>query len=126
MRNFLNFTAVLKVGIMSKKGRQGVVYSTDPDYRYEYDAPAETETPEAGKQELRVWLERKAGSKVVTAVKGFLGRDSDREALAKQLKNLCGSGGAVKDGEILVQGDHRDKVLGWLLEKGSRARKSGG
>ena len=111
---------------MSKKNRTGVVYSTDPDYNYQDDSDEEAETLPAAQQDLRVWLERKGGGKVVTAVKGFIGKTSDLEALTKQLKNTCGSGGAAKDGEILIQGDHREKVITWLQAKGYKAKKAGG
>lgn len=110
---------------MSKKNRTGIVYSTNPDYIYIENQESEPETLPAEQQDLRIWLERKNGGKVVTAVKGYIGTESDLEALGKQLKNTCGCGGSAKDGEILIQGDHRDKVLTWLLSKKYKAKKAG-
>jgi translation initiation factor 1 len=110
---------------MSKKNRTGIVYSTNPDYIYTENQESEPETLPAEQQDLRIWLERKNGGKVVTAVKGYIGTESDLEALGKQLKNTCGCGGSAKDGEILIQGDHRDKVLTWLQAKKYKAKKAG-
>jgi len=110
---------------MSKKTRTGIVYSTDPDFTFnDNDEEAETLTP--AQQDLRIWLDRKGGGKVITIVKGFVGRSADLEALGKNLKTLCGSGGTVKDWEVQIQGDHRDKVLTWLASKGYKAKKAGG
>jgi translation initiation factor 1 len=111
---------------MSKKNRTGIVYSTDPDFAYQNDADDEAETLPPAQQDLRVWLDRKGGGKVVTLVKGFVGTTTDLEVLTKQLKNQCGSGGAAKDGEVMIQGDHREKVLAWLQAKGYKAKKAGG
>lgn len=109
-----------------KQNTSGIVYSTNPDFDYQADGDDEADTLPPASQDLRVWLERKGGGKVVTAIKGYVGRTADLDTLAKQLKGLCGSGGAVKEGEILLQGDHRDKVIGWLLSKGYKAKKAGG
>ncbi len=110
---------------MSKKNRTGIIYSTNPDYEYQEDHD-EPETLPPAQQDLRVWLERKGGGKISTVVKGFIGTDSDLTDLGKLLKSLCGSGGTVKEGEIQVQGDHREKVITWLLSKKYKAKKSGG
>lgn len=111
---------------MSKKSRaSGIVYSTDPNFEYQTD-DEEPETIIPAQQDLRVWLDRKGGGKVVTVVKGFVGTLGDMEALGKQLKTACGSGGTAKDYEILIQGDHRDKVVAWLQNKGYKAKKAGG
>lgn len=111
---------------MSKKNRTGVVYSTNPDFEYQNADDNEFETLQPQQQDLKIWLERKGGGKVTTAVKGFIGTQSDLEALGKQLKGICGSGGTVKDEEIQIQGDHRDKVLAWLVSKNYKAKKAGG
>lgn len=108
------------------KARLGMVYSTNPDFQYETSEETEVETLEPARQELRVWLDRKQrGGKVVTLVKGFVGRDEDLQALAKELKTKCGVGGAAKEGEILIQGDHRDRVVELLLKGGYRCKKAG-
>lgn len=114
---------------MSKKnkGLQGVVYSTDPDFGYISDDFEIQETPEPRLQDLRVQLDRKQrGGKAVTLVTGFVGKQGDLELLAKKLKQKCGVGGSAKDGEIIVQGDFREKVLALLLAEGYKAKKSGG
>jgi translation initiation factor 1 len=112
--------------IMSKKNRTGVVYSTDPDFEYRNSEEDEPETLAPPQQDLRIWLDRKGGGKIITVVKGFIGLSSDLETLGKQLKSLCGSGGTVKDQEVQLQGDHRDKVITWLLSKNYKAKKAGG
>ncbi len=111
---------------MSKRNKSGIVYSTDPDFSFDSGEEEEAETPPPAGQDLRIWLERKGGGKVATVVRGYTGRLSELEQLGKQLKSLCGSGGTVKDFEIIVQGDHRDKILAWLISKGYRAKKAGG
>ena len=110
---------------MSRKHRadaKGIVYSTDPDYRREESAE-EPETLPPGRQPLRIRLEtRHRAGKQATVVQGFIGRQADLESLGKELRNLCGAGGSAKDGEIIVQGDHRDKVKAWLLQRGYAAK----
>lgn len=109
------------------KHRQGIVYSTDPDFRpEESDSGYEEETISPDKQKLRVIIERKhRGGKDVTIVLGFTGTLQDMEDIGKKLKTHCGTGGSVKDGEILVQGDHRDKVVKYLIDKGFSQTKRG-
>ena len=111
---------------MSKKNRSGVIYSTNPDFEYNDSEDDEAETLSPAQQDLRIWLDRKGGGKVITIVKGFIGKNADLEALGKQLKALCGSGGTVKDYEIQIQGDHRDKIITWLAGKSYKAKKAGG
>ena len=109
-----------------KSDKNGIVYSTNPDYAFDYGE----ETPvtiEPAKQNLRVMLDKKqrAGKKV-TLITGFQGSDFDLAVLGKELKAACGVGGSVKDGEILLQGDFREKVLALLLEKGYSKTKISG
>lgn len=107
---------------MSKKNKndiRGFVYSTDPNFRFEEDESRPAETLEPKQQKLKVRLETKhRGGKAVTLVDGFVGTDDDRETLGKSLKNYCGTGGSAKDGEIIIQGDQRDKVVQWLQKAG--------
>ena len=110
---------------MSKKksNENGIVYSTNPEFKLEEDVPL-TETPPAKQQKLRVRLDTKQrAGKAVTLVEGFSGKEEDREELGKKLKTFCGTGGSVKDGLIIVQGDQRDKLLQWLLKNGYTATK---
>ena len=113
---------------MSKKNRRrGVVYSTDPAYEYRYGKPKEAELLPPQQQKLRVQLDKKARrGKAVTLVTGFVGPDAELSALGKELKSLCGGGGTAKDGEIMVQGDHREKVTKWLLGNGYAGTKQSG
>lgn len=108
------------------KARLGVVFSTNPDFQYTTDTTEEAETLPPAKQNLRVWLDRNhRGGKTVTLVKGFVGSEDDLKELAKELKNRCGVGGSAKDGEIIIQGAHRERVLDILLAKGYRAKAAG-
>lgn len=108
------------------KERLGVVYSTDPDFGYRREAEEEEATLPPAQQQLRVWLDRKQrAGKVVTLVKGFVGTRADLEELGRMLKRKCGVGGAAKEGEIVIQGDHRDRVVALLAEAGYRCKKAG-
>lgn len=109
------------------KKRLGTVYSTDPDFEYETERNDEPETLPAARQELRVWLDRRQrGGKTVTLVRGFVGHDDDLQELGRMLRSRCGTGGAVKEGEILVQGDRRDRVVELLVAAGyTKTRKAG-
>lgn len=108
------------------KARLGMVYSTNPDFQYTTDEVEEAETLAPAEQNLRVWLDRKQrGGKVVTLVKGFVGREADLAELARLLKTKCGVGGAAKEGEILIQGDHRDRVVELLTAAGYKCKKAG-
>ena len=102
----------------------GLVYSTDPNFKLEEDNIGEQETLPAAQQKLRILLDKKQrAGKSVTLVEGFVGKDADMEALEKKLKTFCGTGGSVKDGEIIIQGDNRDKVLQWLHKNGYTAAR---
>ena len=108
------------------KARLGMVYSTNPDFQYLTEEQEQVEALAPEQQNLRVWLDRKQrGGKVVTLIKGFVGSDDDLADLARMLKNKCGVGGAAKEGEILIQGDHRDRVVELLVKAGYKAKKAG-
>ncbi len=114
---------------MSKKNKpdtRGFVYSTDPGFQFE-EENMNVDTLQPSQQKLRIRLDtkRRAG-KAVTLVEGFIGKENDLIDLGKKLKSFCGTGGSAKDGEIIVQGDQKDKVLGWLVKNGySNSKKSG-
>lgn len=109
------------------KDRINIVYSTNPNFSYQTEPDEEAETLPAAQQQLKIMLDKKArAGKQVTLISGFVGKTDDLESLGKALKNLCGSGGSAKDGEILIQGDHRDKILNHLVSKGYKAKKAGG
>ena len=116
--------------IMGKKNKKkdisGVVYSTNQNYDYSYDDEQKEETLPPNDQDLRIVLDRKKGGKVVTTIIDFIGSKEALKTLGKELKTYCGVGGTVKNGEILIQGDFRDKILALLLKKGYKAKKKGG
>ena len=112
----------------NKKQREGTVYSTDPNFQYQYAADTEgVEDVPKNQQKLRLHIERLKGNKEATVIKGFVGTEETLETLGKLLKTKCGVGGTVKEGEILIQGNHRDKVLQILLSEGyNQTKKAGG
>lgn len=109
----------------NKSDKHGFVFSTDPNFHFENEEQENAETLPAIQQKLRVKLETKhRGGKTVTLVHGFIGKEQDLEEIGKKLKNYCGTGGSAKDGEIIIQGDQRDKVLQWFHKYGyTNARK---
>ena len=112
---------------MTKKNKpdtRGFVYSTDPSFRFEEENAIKETLPPA-QQKLKVRLETKhRGGKAVTLIEGFIGKNEDLEELGKKLKGFCGTGGSVKEGEMIIQGDQRNKVLQWLLKNGYKNSKT--
>ena len=109
------------------KDRLGIIYSTDSDFNYDYDSPESADTLQPEDQDLRVMLDRKGRKgKTVTLVTGFIGAKEDLEDLGKKLKSKCGTGGTVKNGEVIIQGDFADRVIFILKEDKYRVKRSGG
>lgn len=109
------------------KDRLGVVYSTNSDFQFEKEQEETQETLPSNQQDLRVGLDRKnRKGKAVTFVTGFIGAEDDLKELAKMLKTKCGVGGSAKDGEILIQGDFRDKIVQLLQSEGYKVKRTGG
>lgn len=112
---------------MSKKNKpdtRGFVYSTDPNFQFEPDNE-NIETLVPSQQQLRVRLDTKhRAGKAVTLITGYIGKEEDLKELGKKLKSFCGTGGSAKDGEIIIQGDQRDKVMQWCVKNGyTKAKK---
>ena len=104
---------------VAKNKRTGVVYSTNPDFSYEDSSEDEAATLPCNQQKLRLAMERAGrGGKTVTIIRGFIGSEDDMNALCKLLKQKCGVGGSVKDGEIIIQGDHRSRLIEILKKEG--------
>ncbi len=105
------------------KKRLGTVYSTNPDFKYETENDNEQDTPENAKQLLIVFTDNKQRKgKIVTLVTGFVGKQEDLETLAKMLKTKCGVGGSVKDSEIIIQGDFKQKIKELLEKEGYKVK----
>lgn len=103
----------------------GFVFSTNPDFQFPQKQEGPTKAPKD--QHLKVWLEKKGrGGKTASVIKGFVGKQDNLEELAKKLKGKCGTGGSVKDGEVIIQGDHRDKIVDFLSSQGFNIKKAGG
>ncbi|MFI5188459.1 MAG: translation initiation factor [Chitinophagales bacterium] len=106
---------------MSKKNKtdkRGFVYSTDPNFHFEQENEnSETLPPSQQKLKIRLDTKHRAG-KAVTLIEGFMGKDNDLQEMGKKLKAFCGTGGSAKDGEIIIQGDQREKVMQWLNKNG--------
>ena len=112
---------------MAKKNKKNIVYSTNPNYEYEYDQEEIQETLPPQQQTLKVMIDKKQRKgKAVTLVAGFIGSEDDLKDLGKILKSKCGVGGSVKEGEILIQGDHRDKIIDILNKENYKTKKVGG
>ncbi|MCF8415095.1 MAG: translation initiation factor [Crocinitomicaceae bacterium] len=111
----------------SKKEKVNIVYSTNPDFQFQFDEEEEQETLAKNQQKLYVSIDRKQrGGKEVTLIEGFVGNEDDLKELGKMLKSKCGVGGSVKDNEILIQGNFRDKIYDMLLKDGYGVKKKGG
>lgn len=110
------------------KSLVNVVYSTNPNFEYQSSNNEEQETLELGLQALYVSIDRKQrAGKEVTLIEGFIGSSDDLKELGKSLKSKCGVGGTVKDGEILIQGNFKDKIFDYLIKEGySKTKKKGG
>ena len=112
--------------LLSKKinSLSGLVYSTDPNFKIEEDIEEEERSLVPAEQKIKIRLDKKhRGGKTVTLIENFIGTNANKDDIGKKLKTVCGTGGSVKDGEILVQGDNRDKVLQWLLKNGFKHSK---
>lgn len=112
---------------MAKHKFTGIVYSTNPDFEYQQESDDIPETLPPRQQQLRVWLEKGGrGGKQASVIKGFVGSPADLEALARELKTHCATGGSAKEGEIIIQGDCRDKIVAFLQKKSYNVKKAGG
>ena len=102
-----------------KSSSSGIVFSTDPSFRLPDEVGEEQDTPDPSKQRLKIRYETKhRGGKAVTLIRNFVGKNDDLEELGKRIKTFCGTGGSVKDAQIIIQGDQREKVTGWLKKNG--------
>ncbi|HLU87416.1 MAG TPA: translation initiation factor [Taishania sp.] len=111
----------------NKRERINVVYSTNPNFGYDYEEEEEVDTLPKNQQKLYVSIDKKSrGGKEVTLIEGFVGTEDDLKDLGKMLKTKCGVGGSVKDGEILIQGNFRDKIIGILESEGYQTKRKGG
>ena len=109
------------------KKRLGVVYSTNPEFQFEKDQVKSEETLPPQQQKLYVRLDRKnRKGKTVTLIEGFVGTEEDLKSLARELKSKCGVGGSARDGEILIQGDFRERIMILLEKEGYKVKRSGG
>ena len=109
----------------NKKNRKGVMYSTNPDFEFEYENE-KMDTLANNQQNLKVCIDKHRAGKIAIIIKGFVGTAADLKALCKKLKTKCGVGGSAKNGEIIIQGDLRDKVMGILAKEGYNYKRVGG
>lgn len=127
MNNIADYKLNVQIVMMKKKklnDSDGIIYSTDPDFKLEADKEPEYETLPPALQKLKVRLDTKQrAGKAVTLVSGFAGEENALEELGKRLKNFCGTGGSVKEGAVIIQGDQREKVLQWLIKNGFEKTK---
>lgn len=108
------------------KYREGVVYSTENNFNFVEEKKSESRTLPPEKQSLRILLDsKKRAGKQVSLITGFVGTEDDLETLSKKLKTTCGSGGSAKDHEIIVQGDHRQKIYNFLIKEGYKVKLIG-
>ena len=106
------------------KDRLNVVYSTNPDFKYETEDEEEMPTPDKKQQKLRVSIEKKGrGGKTETVISGFIGKEEDMKDLGKMLKTKCGVGGSIKEGEILIQGEFKQRIIDLLKAEGYTGTK---
>jgi translation initiation factor 1 len=119
--NFVKYFVFMK---NDWKKRDGIVYSTNNDFEYEYNTPEELETLSPEKQNLKVFIDKKQRKgKIVTIILGFIGTEEDLNNLAKNIKTKCGTGGSAKDGEIIIQGDFLDKIQNYLADLNYKIKK---
>jgi translation initiation factor 1 len=112
---------------MAKKKFTNVVYSTNPNFQFEVEDEETVDTLPKNQQKLYVSIDKKQrAGKEVTLIEGFIGSDDDLKDLGKMLKSKCGVGGTVKDGEIIIQGNFRDKLMEFLLKEGYQVKRKGG
>tara|TARA_X000000368_G_scaffold187490_1_gene147905 strand:- start:47 stop:385 length:339 start_codon:yes stop_codon:yes gene_type:complete len=111
--------------VKNKKNRQGVMYSTNPNFKYQYKNQ-EIKTLANTNQHLKVCIEKHRAGKTAVIIKDFVGSKNDLNSLAKRLKTKCGVGGSAKNGEIIIQGDLRDKVMEILAKEGYNYKRVGG
>lgn len=112
---------------MGRKNKKYIVYSTDPNFDFEFEDDLEQETLEPGEQKLYVSIDRKSrAGKEVTLIEGFIGTEEDLKELGKILKSKCGVGGTVKNGEVLIQGNFKEKIVAILTEMGYSVKTKGG
>jgi|TARA_B110000305_G_C19145476_1_gene495563 translation initiation factor 1 len=109
----------------NKNNRKGMIYSTNPDFEFEYDNE-EMDTLANNQQNIKVCIDKHRAGKVAVILKGFVGNTDDLKALSKILKTRCGVGGSTKNGEIIIQGDIRDKIIDILAKEGYNYKRVGG